>query len=120
MRIKANPVAHIRADKYDERQSPVLESQPLSTRLKSTDAATPKLPQSIVYTPLSRLKPARRNVRNHSKKQIQQIANSIGQFGWTYPILIDETGVIIAGHGRFQAAELLGLKQVPVLIISGC
>ena len=57
------------------------------------------------------LKPSSRNARTHSKKQIQQIANSILRFGWTYPILVDENGFIIAGNGRFLASLLLGLKE---------
>jgi DNA modification methylase len=65
------------------------------------------------------LKPSSRNARTHSKKQIQQIANSILRFGWTYPILVDENGFIIAGNGRFLASLLLGLKEVPVIIMAG-
>ena len=57
--------------------------------------------------------------RTHSKKQIQQIANSISRFGWTYPVLTDEHGNILAGHGRFRAAELLGLREVPVIAVAG-
>jgi DNA modification methylase len=64
------------------------------------------------------LKP-RRNARTHSKKQIRQIANSFLRFGWTYPILIDEDGVILAGHGRYEAALLLGLREVPVIVVAG-
>jgi DNA modification methylase len=53
----------------------------------------------------------------HSKKQIRQIADSIRTFGWTNPVLIDAEGGIIAGHGRVEAAKLLGLDQVPTLLI---
>ena len=59
------------------------------------------------------------NARTHSKKQINQIANSIVAFGWTYPILVDEQGNIIAGAGRYLAAGQLGLTKVPVLVICG-
>jgi DNA modification methylase len=69
--------------------------------------------------PVSRLRPSKRNARTHSKKQIKQIASSIRQFGWTYPILVDEGYSIIAGYGRDQAAKLLGLKEVPVIIMAG-
>ena len=65
------------------------------------------------------LKPSARNARTHSKKQIRQIADSIGAFGFLVPILIDESGIIIAGHGRYAAAELLGLEQVPVVEVQG-
>ena len=68
---------------------------------------------------LSELRPPRRNARTHSKKQIRQIADSILQFGWTYPILIDENKEIIAGVGRFKAADQLGLRSVPVIFITG-
>jgi hypothetical protein len=64
------------------------------------------------------LKP-RRNARTHSKKQIRQIANSLLRFGWTYPILIDEDGVILAGHGRYEPALLLDLREVPVIVVAG-
>jgi DNA-binding XRE family transcriptional regulator len=65
------------------------------------------------------LKPNARNARTHSNKQIRQIANSISAFGFLVPILIDEDGVIIAGHGRHAAAKLLGLKQVPIIGVEG-
>ena len=54
------------------------------------------------------------NPRTHSDTQIDQIAASIREFGWTNPILADAAGVIIAGHGRLAAASRLGLEQVPV------
>src|SRR4051812_5473809 len=65
------------------------------------------------------VKPSPHNARTHSKKQIQQIANSIVKFGWTYPLLVDEQWNIIAGHGRHLAALELGLKNVPVIVMSG-
>lgn len=67
---------------------------------------------------LSELKSPRRNARTHSNKQIRQIADSILRFGWTYPILADENGQIIAGVGRSKAAEQLGLKSVPVIVMT--
>lgn len=68
--------------------------------------------------PLSALQPYANNPRTHSKKQIRQIAKSIGRFGWTNPILIDGEGGVIAGHGRLEAARQLGLAEVPVLRIA--
>ena len=65
------------------------------------------------------LKPNARNARTHSKKQIFQIANSIVTFGFLVPILVNEGRNIIAGHGRFEAAKLRGLKQVPVIEVKG-
>lgn len=61
------------------------------------------------------LKPYARNPRTHSSGQIVQIANSIREFGFIVPILIDGAGEIIAGHGRYEAAKLLELETVPVI-----
>src|SRR5262249_50446535 len=63
------------------------------------------------------LKAFPRNARVHSKKQIHQIAASIREFGFTNPILIDQADVIIAGHGRVEAARSLGLQVVPTIRI---
>lgn len=62
--------------------------------------------------------PYARNSRTHSDAQIAQIAASIKEFGFTNPVLIDETGGIIAGHGRTMAARKLGLDEVPCLRLS--
>lgn len=69
----------------------------------------------VTYLPLSALKPRERNPRTHTKKQIRQIADSIQQFGFTNPVLLDRQGGIIAGHGRVAAAKLLGLGSVPTI-----
>ena len=66
---------------------------------------------------VSLLKPLPRNPRTHTKKQVRQIAQSIETFGWTNPILIDAEGGVIAGHGRLEAAKLLGIKHVPTIRI---
>src|SRR5688572_17760283 len=63
------------------------------------------------------LQPWKRNARTHSKKQIRQIAASIERFGFTNPVLIDADNTILAGHGRVEAAKLLGLAEVPCLRI---
>src|SRR5882757_6715985 len=76
-------------------------------------------PVQISLVALRDLKSPTRNVRTHSKKQVNQIANSMVAFGWTHPILIDEHGNIIAGVGRYLAAQQLGLKKVPVIVMSG-
>jgi len=59
--------------------------------------------------------PYARNSRTHSDAQVQQIADSIKEFGFTNPILIDETNGIIAGHGRLQAAQLLQILEIPCI-----
>src|ERR1700722_15321083 len=65
-----------------------------------------------------RLRPYRGNARTHSKKQIRQIADSIQKFGFTNPVLITDDGEVIAGHGRVDAAKLLGMLSVPTLRLS--
>ncbi|KQN04383.1 DNA methylase N-4 [Sphingobium sp. Leaf26] len=71
----------------------------------------------VELRPLEAVRPAKRNPRTHSEKQIGQIASSIRQFGFTNPIIVDDEGVIVAGHGRHAAARLLGLADVPVIPI---
>jgi ParB-like chromosome segregation protein Spo0J len=68
---------------------------------------------------LNKLRPNVANVRAHSKSQITQIADSIRQFGFASPIVADENGNILAGHGRWHAAKQLGLSLVPVVVLSG-
>src|SRR5437762_10489940 len=70
------------------------------------------------YTPVRELRPYPNNARTHSKKQIRQIANSIKKFGFCNPILIDDKKQIIAGHGRVEAAKLLGIDAVPTCRLS--
>jgi ParB-like chromosome segregation protein Spo0J len=65
------------------------------------------------------LVPNTRNARTHTEQQIDQIAASIREWGWTAPILVDEDEVVIAGHGRLLAAARLGLDEVPVIIARG-
>ena len=77
---------------------------------------TYKLPTHTL-APIDALKPYPRNARTHSRKQIGQIADSIDEFGFTNPVLIDENAQIIAGHGRVEAARLLGMSKVPTLRI---
>lgn len=68
---------------------------------------------------LGELKPFKHNARTHPAKQIQQIVASIRRFGFTNPILVNEDGEIIAGHGRLLAARDMGLEEVPTLMVSG-
>lgn len=65
------------------------------------------------------LVPYARNARTHSSDQVDQIAASIREWGWTVPVLVDEDGGLIAGHGRVMAAKKLGLAEVPVMVASG-
>lgn len=69
---------------------------------------------------VAQLVPYARNARRHTDEQVEQIVASIKEWGWTNnPILIDEAGVIIAGHGRVLAAQRLGLDEVPAAVASG-
>lgn len=68
---------------------------------------------------VSDLVPYARNARTHSPEQVDQIAGSIREWGWTVPVLVDEEGGLIAGHGRVMAAKKLGLKDIPVMVASG-
>jgi DNA modification methylase len=74
--------------------------------------------RAIIERAVDTLKPYARNARTHSKKQLKQIASSIERFGFVNPVLIGDDDSIIAGHGRVEAAKLLGLKTVPTLEIS--
>ena len=73
----------------------------------------------LIYKKTDELIPYARNSRTHSTEQVQQIAGSIKEFGFTNPILIDEQGGIIAGHGRTMAAQKLGMDEVPCIVLSG-
>lgn len=70
---------------------------------------------SICYQPIDSVKPNPANARTHSKPQIRQIADSIEEFGFTNPVLVDGDNTIIAGHGRVAAANLLGMAEVPTV-----
>ena len=78
---------------------------------------TPAL--KVVYRQVADLIPYARNARTHSDEQVTRIANSIKEFGWTNPILIDGENGIIAGHGRILAARKLGIEKVPTIELSG-
>jgi DNA modification methylase len=71
----------------------------------------------LEYLKISGLKPNPRNARLHPQKQLHQIAASIREFGFNIPVLIDRDNVIIAGHGRVEAARMLSMETVPVLRI---
>jgi DNA modification methylase len=72
-------------------------------------------PSAIERWPIERLLPYAGNSRVHSDDQIAKLAASLAQFGWTVPVLVDDRGVLIAGHGRLLAARRLGLSEVPVI-----
>ena len=69
--------------------------------------------------PIEKLTPYARNTRTHTPAQIDAIAASIKEWGWTMPVLADEDGTLIAGHARIQAAQKLGIAEVPVMLAKG-
>lgn len=73
----------------------------------------------LQYRRAADLTPYANNSRTHSKEQVGQIVESIKEFGFTNPILIDEAGGIIAGHGRLEAANALGMEEVPTITLTG-
>ncbi|HEX9285272.1 MAG TPA: DNA methyltransferase [Nitrospirales bacterium] len=75
-------------------------------------------PMAVECMAIASLQPYTGNARTHSKRQIRQIADSIRKFGFTNPVLISDAGEIIAGHGRVEAARLLGMESVPTVCLS--
>lgn len=74
---------------------------------------------TIVYKPVNALAAYPNNARTHSNRQIRQIAASIRSFGFTNPVLVNRDNIIIAGHGRVEAAKLLGMDAVPTIRLEG-
>ena len=73
----------------------------------------------VVRMPTARLIPYARNARIHSDAQVAGIAASIREWGFTVPVLVDQAGTVIAGHGRLLAAHKLGLETVPTMMAKG-
>lgn len=80
--------------------------------------STKAMLDKVVYADVDRLQPHPKNPRKHSRKQIQKIAASIKEHGFNVPVLVDENSLILAGHGRLEAAKLLKLRQVPTIMLS--
>jgi len=68
-------------------------------------------------TRIDEIKPYIQNAKKHTKKQVAQVAASIKEFGFNQPIVLDKDNFIIVGHGRYEAAKLLGLKEVPAIVV---
>ena len=73
----------------------------------------------IIKRKVSELSASANNSRTHSEAQVSKLAAAIEEWGWTVPVVIDEDGIIIAGHGRLMAAESLGLSEVPCVVAKG-
>ena len=95
--------------------------QTLSNQSEMTAAPTKSQTKSVASQdlPITDIKPYKNNSRLHSDKQITALAAAIKQFGFTQPIIVDHDHTILAGHGRYQAAQQLNLSTVPVRIVSG-
>lgn len=72
---------------------------------------------NIVYRQIKDLKPYKKNAKKHSKEQVEQIANSIKEFGFTQPVIVDKHNSVVAGHGRILGAKKAGLKNVPTVML---
>ena len=72
----------------------------------------------VEYLPVGKLLRYAKNSRTHSDEQVEQLVNSIREFGFTNPVLIDEKNELIAGHGRLAAAEILEMDKVPAIRLS--
>ena len=72
----------------------------------------------VIYRPRTALKPHPQNPNTHSAKQVELIARSIRDFGWTNPIIIDEDDKVLAGHGRLLAAAKIGIDMVPTICVA--
>lgn len=83
------------------------------------DDAMPWPADAVQRRPIADLIPNARNARTHSDGQVAQLAGSIREWGWTIPVLVDEAGTLIAGHGRVLAAHQLGLTEVPTMVAAG-
>src|SRR3954454_10418162 len=73
----------------------------------------------ILYRPIEELTPDPRNPRQHTRKQIKQLARSIETFGFTVPALVDREANVIAGHGRILACREIGWRENPTIQFDG-
>jgi ParB family transcriptional regulator, chromosome partitioning protein len=95
-------------------------TSPLSRRARARARVEAGARDLVVeWVAIEELIPYARNARTHSDAQVAQIAGSIKEFGFTNPVLGDETGGVIAGHGRVLAARQLGMTRVPRIVLTG-
>ena len=72
---------------------------------------------NVVYKAIGELKPYEKNAKKHDQKQIDNVAESLRQFGFVQPVVVDKDGVIVIGHCRVLAAKKLGMKEVPCVSV---
>jgi len=82
-----------------------------------TETREPRRDLAVTYVPTDSLTPYANNPRRHSPKQIQKIARSLDEFGWTNPLIVTRAGEVNCGHGRLEAAKFLHFETVPVIVI---
>jgi DNA modification methylase len=88
------------------------------TRLARANQESLSAPQQIQIVAITQLRPNPRNVRNHSKKQIEQLAQAVKDFGIVSPVVVDGDNTILSGHGRVEALKKLGHTTVPTLKVN--
>ena len=71
----------------------------------------------VTYRKIRELKPYKKNAKKHPREQVERIANSIKEFGFTQPVLVDKHNSVVAGHGRILGAKKAGLKEVPTVCL---
>lgn len=87
---------------------------------ETTDPRTPAWPAAeTAMWPIAKVQPRRNNPRTHTAEQVEQIAASMREWGWTNPLLVEPDGTLIAGHGRLLAAHTMKYAQVPVMVARG-
>ena len=99
-----------------------LVSRPKSSMISVTAVEKPSVAwpaAKVEIWPIERLTANPRNARIHGPEQIEQIRASLREFGWTMPVLVRENGMLIAGHGRLEAAKLEGITEVPTIVARG-
>jgi len=111
-------VARAASDISDNASSDAAVCALIAARESASPDAARLLNLRIEYRSPALLRPAAHNARKHSKKQLKQLVRSIQRFGFVNPILISDDLEIIAGHGRVEAAKMLGLKEVPTVRLS--
>src|SRR3954449_607903 len=87
--------------------------------LAEAGAARPWPAERIEFWSIERLIPYAKNARLHTEADINSLVDSLRRWGWTNAVLVDEHGMLIAGHGRVRAAAKLGLTSIPVIIARG-
>jgi len=96
----------------------VVTASRLAAVYQPNDQRKQALRLNVEYRPVASLKPSLRNPRTHSKKQLHKLGASIRRFGFNNPILTNQAGEVVAGHGRLEAAKLAGLAEVPAICVS--